>query len=404
MNDNVWTPGLRIVYARQPFPKVVSKTIFLAGPTPRTEGTGWRKDALRLLSIMGFDGHVFVPEPEDGKWAKNYDDQVEWEEEGLNRADCILFWIPRDMDGSKFFGYPMPGLTTNDEWGFWKNSGKVVFGHPTGADSVRYQEYFAKKLGIPSAWDLPGVVAQAIQQIGPGALRKDGECSVPLFLWNKPEFQAWYQSQLKAGNQLNDARISWVLRVPPPMFGQGPPKRVFLWALHVDMHISKEDRNKVNEVVLFRPDISSILLYDGASRIVLVKEFRSPVRNAEAMVYELPGGSSAKPGEDPLKVAAHEVEEETGLHLDPERFVRHDCRQLVATLSGHCSTLFSVRLTQAEMDKLAEDTEVHGVEADSERTYVEVVKVSRVLESQLLDWSTLGMVLSILRPIQFSPL
>lgn len=48
-----------------------------------------------MNSQIGFDGHVFIPEPEDGNWKGNYDDQLEWESTGLNMADVIVFWLPR---------------------------------------------------------------------------------------------------------------------------------------------------------------------------------------------------------------------------------------------------------------------------------------------------------------------
>ena len=63
----------------------------------------------RKLARLGFDGAVFVPEPRDGAWTPDYDGQITWEEAGLHRADCILFWVPRDME-------TLPGLHTNVEF------------------------------------------------------------------------------------------------------------------------------------------------------------------------------------------------------------------------------------------------------------------------------------------------
>jgi len=395
--DSVWkADSFQVVYARQPFPTTVTKTLFLAGPTPRKKGVeGWRKEALHILRQLGFDGTVFVPEPEDGTWASDYDGQIEWEEEGLNRADCIVFWMPRDITGGNLWSFPMPALTTNDEWGVWKDSGKVVFGAPADAQKVNYQVYFAKKLGVPIANTLPGVLGAAIDKIGEGSLRTGGECAVPLYIWRKKEFQSWYAAQVAAGNRLDGARVVWTLQVPPPAFGLGPPKHLFGYTLHVDVHIGSENRNKRNEVVLFRTDISVVLMYRG-NEIVLVREFRSPVRNSAGFVYELPGGSSFKPGEDPRQVAAHEVNEETGLEIEPVRLVEHERRQLVATLSAHEAKLFSVELTQDEIDRLRQDHEVHGVVEDTEQTYVEVKSLKEILERSLLDWSSVGMILSVL--------
>jgi len=73
-----------VVHALESFPDKVSRTIFLAGPTPRSEGVdSWRPEMVRTLGELGFDGHIFLPEPRHGAWADDYHDQVEWEAEGL---------------------------------------------------------------------------------------------------------------------------------------------------------------------------------------------------------------------------------------------------------------------------------------------------------------------------------
>jgi hypothetical protein len=144
MNENL----PRVTYAREVLPTNVTKALFLAGPTPRGGGYSWRTEALSTLEKLGYNGDVFVPEPRDGKWDTNYVDLVEWEEAAMHAADCIVFWMPRDLDGATY-GVPMPAFTTNDEWGVWKASGKVVWGAPEYAELVRYQEHYADKLGVP---------------------------------------------------------------------------------------------------------------------------------------------------------------------------------------------------------------------------------------------------------------
>lgn len=100
-----------------------------------------------LKYLEGFNGYVFVPEFESEVFESegfDYNAQVEWEHDALTASSLIIFWIPRDMD-------TMPGLTTNDEWGYWKGHRpqKLVLGFPKGTDKVRYQEYWANKLNIP---------------------------------------------------------------------------------------------------------------------------------------------------------------------------------------------------------------------------------------------------------------
>ena len=155
---------MRIIYAKE---EIILKegdiSIFLAGPTPRHNPgrktvKSWRPEAIKIFNEVGYDGILFVPEDRSGKSHGTYYDQIEWEEEGLTIANCIMFWIPREMRY-------MPALTTNDEWGTWKYSGKVVLGAPTYAEKVRYQRYYADKLGIPQSDTLNGTIINAINMV-----------------------------------------------------------------------------------------------------------------------------------------------------------------------------------------------------------------------------------------------
>ncbi|MDO8669658.1 MAG: nucleoside 2-deoxyribosyltransferase domain-containing protein [Candidatus Buchananbacteria bacterium] len=380
-----------VVYAKEPWPGSISKSIFLVGPTPRDKVKikSWRPEALRILEELGYDGIVFVPEDRNGKWEKGeYINQVEWEENCLNIADCIVAWVPRDMA-------TMPALTTNTEWGVWCDSGKIVFGAPPEAVAVTYQKYYAGKYKVPISTTLEDTLKSALAMIGEGAIRTGGECQVPLYIWRTPHFQNWYQAQKQAGNRLDGAKVLWTWRV-------GPKKDiVFFFAIHVDVYIASEGRNKTNEVVISRPDISTVMMYKpdrdniANSDIVLIREFRSPAANC--FVWELPGGSSFRLGVDSLQLAADECLEETGLKINPVRMRAHQSRQLIATLSSHQAHLFSVELTDEELAWLkSQEGIVHGVIEDSERTYIEVVKLGDILLFGRVDWSMLGMILSVL--------
>ncbi len=151
---------MEIVFTLEKVPEKINKSIFLAGPTSREGGANsWRKEAIKLLEEQGFDGTVFVPEARSWeKFNPEYDEQILWEDTFLTLADCILFWIPRDLK-------TLPGFTTNDEWGFWKASGKVVLGAPENAPKVSYQKYYALRLNVPFATSLSETVKNAINKI-----------------------------------------------------------------------------------------------------------------------------------------------------------------------------------------------------------------------------------------------
>lgn len=380
---------MQIVYAHERAPERWTSSIFLAGPTPRdAETPSWRPEALRLLAARGYEGVVFVPEPRDGTWQRDYEGQVEWEEQHLHLADVALFWVPRALPR-------MPGLTTNDEWGALKSSGKVVFGAPPEAEKVRYQRYYAEKLHVPSAADLAGAIDLALAQIGAGAARAGGERHVPLQVWRTASFQAWYAALQAAGNRLDGARVEWLCR-------GGPGRRwLFLWALRADVHVATEGRNKTNEVVLGRPDVAAVVMLrrrpePQGCEVVLVREFRSAVRNAAGRVLELPCGSSFAEGTPPLQTAAEEMSEETGLRIDAARLRPIGGRQVAATLLAHHAHLYALDLTDEEFAWLgAHQGELRGA-GHGEQTYVEIRRVADLLQGDEVDWSTLGMIFAAL--------
>ena len=240
--------------------------------------------------------------------------------------------------------------------------------------------------------------AAAIEEIGRGAHRVDGERDVPLSIWRTASFQRWYTAQRQAGNRLLSARPVWTFRP-----GHGA---VFFWALHVRLQVTAEDRVKDNEVVISRPDISAVALYrPGPTRdettIVLVREFRSPASTPDGDVHELPGGSAfghaAAGSPTPLAQARDEVEEETGLAIEASRFRRHGSRQVAATVSAHHAHLFSAEITDEELARLrAGQDGPYGLHADGERTWVEIATYGEIRAGDLVDWATLGMLAAVL--------
>lgn len=114
-----------------------NKSIFLAGPTPRSMDVDtWRTEATKILDELGFRGIVYVPEKEFDDRTFDYDNQVWWEREALYNATTIVFWIPRNVE-------VMPGFTTNVEFGYWlaKNSDKVIYGRPSDSPKNKYLDW-----------------------------------------------------------------------------------------------------------------------------------------------------------------------------------------------------------------------------------------------------------------------
>lgn len=134
-----------------------NQSIFLAGPTLRDnpkDFTPWREHAAHRFKERAFQGNLYIPEPFKG----DYERQIKWEETHLEKCDCIMFWIPRDMK-------ILPGLTTNVEFGEWMKSGKVVLGFPKEAEHISYLAHKAKKYEIPVAHDLVETVELAIRMV-----------------------------------------------------------------------------------------------------------------------------------------------------------------------------------------------------------------------------------------------
>jgi nucleoside 2-deoxyribosyltransferase-like protein len=362
-------------------------TVFLAGPTPRARHVAsWRPAAVeRLRERWRTRGHgrlvVFVPEPPDGhSWPEPHV-QRDWELRQLDRSDRVVFWIPRDPRD-------LPGLTTNDEWGWLKDSGRAVLGTPPDAPSVRYQRAYASGHDIPLCDTLEATIDTALAAIGPGRPRVAGERDIPLNVWATSVFQDWYAAQRAAGNTLLGGRIAWVWR-------RGA--EAWLWAAHVRVAIAAEGgRVKDNEVVLARPDVTALVLYRRGptperSLVVLVREFRSAARTADGFVRELPGGSGRTERD-----ARTEVAQETGLVLAADRVRAHGSRQLMGTFAAHHAHLYSAELTEEDIALLRGDPGPHGVAGDGERTEVEITTYGELLRSARADWSTLGMLAAVL--------
>ncbi len=150
---------MKIIYAQQDIPGDLGISIFLAGPSPHHNTVeSWRPKAIRILQNLGYDGGVFIPEPENLEWNGDYNHQIEWEWKVAALATCIVFWVPREMQN-------MPAFTTNIEWGKWYESGKVVLGYPENTPKMSYFDFCAKKNNIPVSNNLEDTLKSALTKI-----------------------------------------------------------------------------------------------------------------------------------------------------------------------------------------------------------------------------------------------
>lgn len=110
---------------------------FLAGPTRRNSpyNLSWRKEAVEILRKLNFEGIIYIPECIHSIQF-DYNNQVLWERKGLENANHIIFWIPRNM-------IDMPALTTNVEFGMYlaRNPEKVFYGRPDNSEKNTYLDW-----------------------------------------------------------------------------------------------------------------------------------------------------------------------------------------------------------------------------------------------------------------------
>ena len=375
----------QVVAPLSPLPSAFSASLFVAGvPGP------WTQAVVRALEQAGWDGVVYLPpenHPSDGDTARR-SELLRWREDALKHSDGVLIWLG---DGGK----DDPWLY--ELWGAWQRTSRVVLGVPREVAAPES----AGRLHVPIARTLTDAVEQALQILRPGQLRRGGERTVPLLLWRSPGFAAWYQALRKAGHRLEDAQLEWSYR------SRAAGRPPLLWALRPRVFVVGERRHKSGEVVIGRTDVSASVLYHPAAsgsvldaKVILVREYRSAVRNRLGFGLMLPGGSAAMASErasDPRVTAQREVAEETGLQIDPAQFqpVEAGDRQVAASLASYHCHRFRVRLRDDQLHSL-ESTAASGQSNGAnvgERCYVTVKTVRELLVSPDLDWSQLGMVL-----------
>lgn len=394
---------LQLIFSDQALPTEQTKSVFLAGPSPRRGNVAdWRHEALTILERTGFAGTVLIPIPKNRFYPSDtfedepdwtYNGQVQWECQAREMADTVLFWIARSIDRT-VPDLGMPGFTTNVEYGEDLGRAKLVYGRPKNAVKMSYLDQRAKDNGLQVHDSLESAISEVTERLGEGSHRMGGAAQVPLLVWKTPSFQSWYLNLVEAGNRLDGAQVLSLL-----CFGSSVHPFIFCYMVKVNVWVASEKRHKSNEIIVARPDTSVVVAVGdnmhGVKSVVLVREFRSPVNNVQGMVYEFPGGSTTTAGLAMSINAQQEMHEETGLHIeDVTRFKVVGCRQLAATFSTHRASVYTIALTSPEMRILESSKGMAFGEpaagASGERTYVEVVEIENICEYPV-DYSTIGM-------------
>ena len=389
---------MKLVFSDEQLPTEVTKTIFLAGPSPRYyEGSKilidtWRHRAIDILALLGYDGHVFIPLPKfafyPGTASKNaidYLNQVEWEHNAMNRADVLFFYVDRKEDNQ--------GLTTNIEFGKYVNSGRMVYCRPHDALKVRYMDNMIIGMDKPFFIDMKEGLKSCIDRIEGGVTRWGGECTVPAIIFKSDQFKDWYDNIKNAGNRLDGFEVKSIITFKNDSF-------LFGFAAWVNVFITKENRHKSNEWIFSRTATSYVAAYydneNGVRQFVLTREFRSPANNMWGYVYELAGGSAVGEVVTPIENAMKELEEETGLVItDPSRYKLLGNKQTFATYLTMRMFAVGVGLTKEEFEQIkvrVKNGTVLG-ENEEERITLHIATEQEIINGDYpCDWTTLGII------------
>ena len=112
--------------------------VFLAGPIQGA--SNWQSQVIKIFSDYNDVISVTIANPRRDKLDKtefNYDAQVNWESKYLDKADIIMFWLPKPAEIIEGRSYAQTSRFELGEW-FGKNPDRLVVGIEEGFDGERY--------------------------------------------------------------------------------------------------------------------------------------------------------------------------------------------------------------------------------------------------------------------------
>lgn len=151
---------------------IARPSVFLAGPTVRGHQphlTSWRFEAVEEFKRQGFEGDVIIPEFTSKTESDKGKEWVpKWEYNGLKKADCILFWIPRTRE--------LIALTTNMEFGYWqgREPQKMIYGRPDDAYRMGYLDIMWEEVANENGLYEP-VIYNTLEETIAASIKKANE-------------------------------------------------------------------------------------------------------------------------------------------------------------------------------------------------------------------------------------
>lgn len=208
-------------------------------------------------------------------------------------------------------------------------------------------------------------------------------------------YQNWATKLTSAGHVIENIQCEHVVTV-------GEKKFPLFILLKPAIRVDGENRIKSNEIVIIRPSTYHTIVWSKNNedslkdRVLLIKEFRSTVINHKGFVFELPAGSAKNDFASERSTAVDELKEETGLTIDPNQLIFCGHAQQAPTVVAHLSSLYSVRITEEEMNKIIVQTagKTFGDTSETEITHVCVVTVGDIMNptNDQYGWELRGMV------------